>query len=92
MSNFVVVRHMYDTGRYLFNVPEDVTLDAGTNVICETSRSNYEPGICVTGSFKADPEVICQLWGTQPKKMKRVTCVMREFALEWPEEKKEETK
>ena len=85
MSNFVVVRHAYESGRYLFLVPEDVTLDPGTAVICETKRSSHEPGVCITGTFKADPEVICPLWGTQPKAMKRVIKVLREFALEWPE-------
>ena len=85
MRNFVVVRHMYDNGRYLFYVPDDVVLDPGTAVICETKRSSHEPGVCITGTFKADPEVICPLWGTQPKVMKRVIKVLREFTLEWPE-------
>ena len=86
MKNFVVVMHMYDTGRYIFLVPDGVTLDAGTQVICETKRSPHEPGVCLTGTFEADPEVICPLWGTQPKHMKRVIKVMREFDLEWTKE------
>lgn len=85
MSNFVVVRHLYDNGRYLFYVPDDVTLDAGTAVICETKRNSNEPGVCITGTFQADPEVICPMWGTQPKYMKRVVKILREFVLEWPE-------
>ena len=85
MRNFVVVRHLYDNGRYLFYVPDDVTIDPGTAVVCETRKSSSEPGLCITGTFKADPEVICPLWGTQPKVMKRVIKVLREFTLEWPE-------
>lgn len=85
MRKFVIVRHMYDNGRYLFYVPEDVELDPGTAVICETKRSKAEPGVCLTSTFTADPEVICPLWWTQPKSMKRVMKVLREFVLEWPE-------
>ena len=85
MKNFVVVRHMYDNGRYLFLVPDDVVLEAGTAVICETRKSSREPGVCLTGTFRAEPDVICPLWGTAPKNMKRVVKVLREFVLEWPE-------
>ena len=85
MKNFVVVRHLNDSGRYLFYVPDDVTLEAGTGVICETRQSHSEPGVCVTGTFTANPEIICPLWGTQPKSMKRVVKVLREFILPWPE-------
>lgn len=82
--NFVVIKHV-DSGKYLFRVPEDVTLDAGTAVLCDTSRGRNQPGICVTGNFTADPAVICPLWGTKPEALKRVTTVLREFKLEWPD-------
>ena len=82
--NFVVVKHV-DSGKYLFLVPEDVTLDAGTAVLCDTSRGKNQPGVCATGTFTADPAVICPLWGTKPEALKRVTTVLREFKLEWPD-------
>ena len=84
--NFVVVKHPNDNGKYLFRVPEDVTLDAGTLVACETVRSSNEPGICITSSFKADPDFILPAWGTHVGKMKRVLKILREHLLDWPEE------
>ena len=84
--NLVVLRHMNDSGKYLFRVPEDVTLDAGTTVLCTTKRGKNQPAVCVTPSFKADLAVVAPMWGAQPKHMQRVTSVLREFVLEWPEE------
>lgn len=84
--NMVAVRHMGDSGKYLFQLPDGVQLDPGTTVLCETRRNPLEPGVCVTPSFEADPDVVCPLWGTQTAAMKRVIKVLREFSLEWPEE------
>lgn len=84
--NFVVVKHPNDNGKYLFRVPDGITLDAGALVTCETVRSSNEPGICITSSFSADPAFILPAWGTRLGKMKRVMKVLREFPLEWPEE------
>lgn len=89
--NFVVIKHAADNGKYLFQVPEGVTLDAGTAVLCDTSRGKNQLGVCVTGTFEADPAVICPLWGTSPEKMRRVTTVLREFKLDWPETAKAAT-
>ena len=88
--NMVVVRHPESTGRYLFKVPEDVTFDAGTLVMCETCRGE-QPGVCVTASFNAVPEEICKLWGTSPKQMKRILAYMLRSELEWPDEPKQES-
>ena len=82
--NFVAVKHA-NNNKYLFRVPEGVTLDAGTAVLCDTSRGTNQPGVCVTATFEADPAVICPLWGTEQKNLRRVTTVLREFKLEWPE-------
>ena len=83
--NMVIVRHMDDSGKYLFELPDGVVLDPGTTVLCETRRSPLEPGVCTTPSFNADPEIICRLWGTVPKNMRRVVKVLREFELDWPD-------
>ena len=83
--NMVVCRHGTDSGRYLFRMPENVTIDAGALVMVET-KYGVQNAQCVTNSFHADPEVICPLWGTQPEKMKRVLSVLFEHDLEWPDE------
>lgn len=88
--NFVVIKHV-DNGKYLFMVPDGVELDAGTAVLCDTSRGKNQHGVCATGTFMADPEVICPLWGTMPEKLRRVTSVLREFQLQWPEEQEGRT-
>lgn len=83
--NMIVIRHPNDNGKYLFKVPEDTELDAGTLVSCDTKRGE-QPGVCITSSFRADPSVICPLWNTTPNEMKRVLKVLREIYLEWPKE------
>lgn len=90
--NFVIVRHPNDNGKYLFKLPHGENIDAGTLVTCDTAKGKDQPGVCITSSFTADPEVICPLWGTYPGKMKRVTKILREFAIKWPQEEKEEQK
>ena len=83
--NMIVCRHPGDSGKYIFMVPEDVSIDVGTLLNVETGRGT-QPAQAITGSFHADPEIICPMWGTQPKKMKRVLSYLLENALEWPEE------
>lgn len=82
--NMVVCKHPNDSGKYIFKVPENCELDAGTMVMTETARGFF-PAMCVTGTFRADPEVICPMWGTQPKVMKRVLSCLLETKLEWPD-------
>ena len=82
--NMIICRHPGDTGKYLFKVPESVTIDAGTLVKVETTRG-VQPAQCITSSFTADPEVICPLWNTTPVRMKRVLSYLLENALEWPD-------
>ena len=79
---FIVVKHPNDSGKYLFQVPDGVELDPGTMVSCETNRG-IQPGICATGVFRADPEVVCRMWGTTPERMKRILSWMAEMPLDW---------
>lgn len=83
--NLVVCKHPNDNGRYIFQLPADVSIDAGTYVNCETTRG-IQPALCITGNFQADPEVICKLWGTEPGRMKRIISFLHESFIEWPSE------
>ena len=83
--NMVVCSHPGDRFKGIFQTPESVELDAGTLVRVDTVNGS-QPAVCITGTFRADPEVICPLWGTQPKKMKRVLSFLLETKLEWPDE------
>ena len=83
--NMVVCRHPGDSGKYIFKVPDSVELDAGVLVKVETARGE-QPAQTLTGTFRADPKVICPMWGTQPSKMKRVISFLHESLLEWPDE------
>lgn len=83
--NLVIVKHPNDSGKYLFKVPDGVTLDAGTMVACDTARGKDQPGFCATATFEGDPEVVAPMWGGNAKAIKPVTKVLREFVLEWPE-------
>ena len=72
LKKFVIVKHMADNGKFLFFVPENVDLPAGKNVICDTSRGNYQLGICCCDSFIAEQETVMPLFGTCEKAMKYV--------------------
>ena len=71
-KNFVIVKHLEDNGKFLFYVPKKVSLVAGDQVICVTSRGKNVLGVCCCDSFLAKPEVVCPLFGTQPRVMKYV--------------------
>ena len=73
LKKFVIVKHVMDSGKFLFYVPKDVVLEAGNKVVCDTSRGTDQLGVCCCDSFVADPEVVCPLFGTQPEKMRYVT-------------------
>ena len=73
LKNMVIVKHIQDNGKYLFYVPKSICLTAGEKVVCETSRGSDQMGVCCCDSFRADPEMMCPLFGTQPQKMKYVT-------------------
>ena len=84
--NMVICRHGRDSGKFLFQVPEEISIDAGQFVKVETKRG-IQPAITITSSFKADPDVICPFWGTTPGNMKRVLSALYESALFYPEGK-----
>ena len=73
LKNFVIVKHLADSGKFLFYVPKDISLTAGDKIVCDTNRGNDQLGVCACDSFLARPEVICPIWGTQPDRMKFVT-------------------
>lgn len=73
MKNFVIVKHMSDSGKYLFYVPKKISLEAGDKIVCETARGKDQLGVCCCDSFMADPAVVCPLFGTQENVMKYVT-------------------
>ena len=83
--NLVVVKHPNDSGKYVFRIPEDVTIDAGTLVMVDTARG-IQPAVCATGSFHADPEVCVPMFGGNAKNLKRVLSVLLENKMEWPDE------
>lgn len=83
--NMIVCRHPGDHGKYIFRLPDNCELDAGSLVKVKT-KYGIQPAVCVTGSFRADPEVVCPLWGTTPKRMCRVLSYLNEIAIEWPDE------
>lgn len=72
LRKFVIVKHMENSGKYLFFVPMNQELFAGDAVICDTSRGKDQLGTCCCDAFMADPDVICPLFGTYEKNMKYV--------------------
>jgi len=73
LKNYVIVKHFTDSGKYLFRVPKSISLEAGDNVVCDTSRGPNQFGVCCCDSFLANPDVIMPLFGTCEKSMKWVT-------------------
>lgn len=89
-KKFVIVKHIQDSGKFLFYVPKDVTLKAGNKVVCDTSRGTDQLGVCCCDSFLAEPEVICPIWGTQPQKMRYVTGIVSYEKFDADDEDEEE--
>ena len=73
LKNMVIVKHLADNGKFLFYVPKSISLEAGDKVVCDTSRGSDQLGVCCCDSFLGKPDVVCPLFGTQPKAMKYVT-------------------
>ena len=73
MKNFVIIKHLQDSGKFLFRVPKDVILDAGDQIVCDTVRGKDQLGVCCCNSFFADPEVVCKLFGIYPASLRFVT-------------------
>lgn len=75
-KKYVIVKHMNNDGRFLFQVPNHEYLDAGDMVICDTSKGKDQMGVCLCDSFLAEPEMICRLFGVKPENMRFVTGVV----------------
>ena len=90
MKQFVIVKHLQDNGKFLFYVSKHITLKAGDKVVCDTSRGNDQIGVCCCDSFMAEPEVVCPLFGTQPKAMKYVTGTIKIALFDNDEEEDED--
>lgn len=73
LKNYVIIKHIENSGKFLFRVPMGISLEAGEKVVCDTSRGGDQLGVCCCDSFLARPEVIMPLFGTQAQKMKFVT-------------------
>lgn len=73
LKNFVIIRHMQDSGKYLFRVPNGISLSAGDKIVCDTARGTDQMGECCCDSFAAEPEMMCRIFGTQVKKLRFVT-------------------
>lgn len=86
MKKFVIVKHLQDNGKFLFYVPKSVHLHAGDKVVCDTSRGNDQLGVCCCDDFLANPEIVCPLFGTQPRMMKYVTGTVDYLRFEIEEE------
>ena len=70
---FVIIKHPENSGKYLFRVPETAILNAGDQVMCDTSHGKDQIGVCCCDSFFAEPEVVCKLFGTHPGNLRFVT-------------------
>lgn len=74
IKNFVIVKHMEDSGKYLFLLPDNfMHLFAGDYVLCDTARGKDQMGVCCSDSFLVDPNVVCPLFGTSEERMRYVT-------------------
>ena len=73
LKNFVIIKHLEDSGKYLFRVPKMIDLEAGEKIVCDTSRGRDQLGVCCCDSFLARPETICPLFGVKFENMKFVT-------------------
>lgn len=73
LKNYVIIKHTADSGKYLFRVPQKISLKAGDMVLANTKRGANQLGICCCDSFFAEPETVMPLFGTCEKNMAFVT-------------------
>lgn len=73
LKNFVIVKHFENSGKYLFRVPKNISLEVGDTIVCDTKYGKDQLGICCCDSFLAKPEVIMPLFGVTENCMKFVT-------------------
>lgn len=73
LKNFVIVKHLENSGKYLFFVPKKISLSAGDQIVCNTKYGEDQLGVCCCDSFLAKPEVVCPLFGVSENNMKYVT-------------------
>ena len=93
LMNFVAVKHPKDNRSFIFELPMNTTVLAGQWVVVDTKMRDNEIAICVTPSFTGVPDVICPLWGTTKRQMKRVKKLLRESTLKYEDdEEREEAK
>ena len=92
LKNYVIIKHLTDSGKYLFRVPNRIDLECGDYVMCDTCRGENQLGVCCCDAFLADPEIVEPLFGTQSSKMKYVTgkVEVRRFAEAIEEEQEKE--
>ena len=70
--NFVIVKQT--GGKYLFEVPEQVTISAGEGLVLDTYKG-HQTGVALCDSFHAfgeTAEMIMDAWGTKKERMKPV--------------------
>ena len=92
LKNYVIIKHISDNGKFLFQVPKSISLEAGEKVVCDTARGTDQIGVCCCDSFLANPEVVLPLFGVNGKKMKFVTGKIEyeKFAVAREDEEEEE--
>ena len=74
----VVVKHPNCGVPYTFQVPENLELEVGNFVLCETKKSNL-PQIarCITPSFRILGVQLTEFYGIIPKNLKPVVGVLK---------------
>ena len=80
------LRGVYNGGLF----QKGVNLEAGDKIVCDTSRGTDQMGVCCCDSFMADPEIVCPLFGTQPKNLRYVTGIVDYRKFEYAMEEEEE--
>lgn len=87
--NIVFIEHNNQSGTYLFEVPEGVSLKKGEMVMVETKRGETS-GVCVCKSFVLDGsplETVGRICGAQFPLKRVVGCITVDvFPQEWWDE------
>ena len=84
---FVIVQHVCDNGKYLFEVPKGRSVYACEYVLCDTRKGKNQVGVALCDDFSADPEVLCPLFGTTPDDLRKVTARLMTY---WSENETDE--
>ena len=87
----VTLKHPNCATPYTFQVPEELELDVGNYVLCDTNKSDIpQVGKCITPSFRILGVQLKEMYGILPKNLRPVVGLLKPFMIPFNREGEDE--